>query len=354
MENSGSAHQELGLPGRFRMWNVREGRPGNLRLCSGKTSGAAGVMLKSGVQNGMQYAFMSLKPQELSGQSGAGRRARHLFYRRDSGAGEYTCVPYFYVEARIDFADVRTGHHVTCEFNDLMEIDSLDDEFLWTPDMVHAVDPARLQTSRPEGADLGALPDSVTEDTFDRLETHYIRYLLRHAETRILRNFALNLYSLPGESREEFHKRCMEILNESFRGELDELREVANRRLERIERKYLRYDRPGEFESERRMTQARSRYHATAEAVAELFLTTELSMHDGGNVGLHIPNPHRPDLEEALETLEVDVRRDIQRLLRSYQERVSNTDEYIIHPGLKDLHLVRTGIVWMPPQVQRA
>ena len=43
-----------------------------------------------------------------------------------------------------------------------------------------------------------------------------------------------------------------------------------------------------------------------------------------------------------------DVRRDIGRLLNSYQEKVRNIDEYIIHPGLKDLHLVRRCILWMP------
>ena len=45
----------------------------------------------------------------------------------------------------------------------------------------------------------------------------------------------------------------------------------------------------------------------------------------------------RPDLEQALESLEIDARLDIRRLLNSYQDRVRNIDEYIIHPGLKDL-----------------
>jgi hypothetical protein len=60
------------------------------------------------------------------------------------------------------------------------------------------------------------------------------------------------------------------------------------------------------------------------------------------------PDPARSDLEQCLETLEVDVRQEIRRLLNSYQEKVLNVDEYIIHPNLRDLHLVRACILWIP------
>lgn len=297
---------------------------------------------------------MSLKSQVFSIQSHGPRKTKQLFCPPVEPASEYECVPYFYVEARIDFADVRTGHHVTRGYNDLLEMGCLDDDLLWTRDMVLPVDPALLQASKPEGAKVGELPGFVNDETFTRLETQYIQYLLRHAEARVLRNFDLNLYSQPGEGREEFQKRCMEVLNESFRSELDGMREVANRRLERIEQKYLKYDRPGEFQSDRRMTQARSGFHETSEAVAELFLGAELTMEDADSIELHVPDPLSPDLEQAAEALKAGVRRDIQRLMRSYQERVRNIDEYIIHPGLKDLHLVRTCIVWMPAEGRRA
>jgi hypothetical protein len=293
---------------------------------------------------------MSLKSQAISSQLHGPRKTKHLFCPPVESAAEYDCVPYFYVEARIDFADVRTGHHVTREYNDLMKMGCIDDDLLWTRDMVLPVDPSLLQASKPEGAKLGELPGFVNDEAFARLETQYIQYLLRHAEARVFRNFALNSYSLPGEGREEFQKRCMEILNESFRSELEGLREVANRRLEHLEQKHLKAGRPGEFESDRRMTQARSRFHETAETVAEMFLAAELSLEDVGNIKLHVPDPLHPDLEEALEALKAGVRRDICRLMRSYQERVGKIDEYIVHPGLKDLHLVRTCIVWLPAE----
>jgi hypothetical protein len=70
--------------------------------------------------------------------------------------------------------------------------------------------------------------------------------------------------------------------------------------------------------------------------------------------GHRCADPTRPDLEQSLESLEIDARLDIRRLLNSYQDKVRNIDEYIIHPGLKDLHLVRTCIAWMPAKAREA
>ena len=53
-----------------------------------------------------------------------------------------------------------------------------------------------------------------------------------HVSCAIFRSIC---YSSPGESREDFHTRCLELLGDSFRAELDEMREVIQRRLGRIE-----------------------------------------------------------------------------------------------------------------------
>jgi hypothetical protein len=217
--------------------------------------------------------------------------------------------------------------------------------------MVWSIDPSALQTVKPDWITLGAFPDYVNEETLAHIETLYLRYLLRHADARVLRNFALSVYSQPGESRQDFFARCVELLGEPFRSELEELREVVNRRLERMEQKYLCADRPGEFESDRRITQARSRFFAMAEGIAQLFLGAALTMEAGDGADRRFPDPTRPDLEQSLEALEIDARQDIRRLLGRYQERAGNIDEYIIHPGLRDLHLVRTCILWMPAKV---
>jgi len=274
-------------------------------------------------------------------------RIKHLYCRPVTTPASREYAPFFYLEARIDFADVRSGCHLTCGVHSVLDMLFPDGDLLWTRDMVRPVDPAALFASKPESAQLRSLPDFVTESLLARIEASYLTYLLRHAEMRIHRNFVLNAYSHPNETRDDFQLRCLEAFHEAFRGDLEGLREVFNRRLERIEEKYLHQDRRGEFETDRRMTQARSKLHALAEKIAELFLRTKLTL------GERIVRPRQPlakslDLDQSLEGLEVDVSIEIQRLINSYQAKVRNIDEYIIHPNLRDVHIVRTCILWVP------
>ena len=294
---------------------------------------------------------MSLDSQVFGAQPDHPGRIKHLFLRPISSAPVQEYAPHFFVEARIDFADVRSGYHMTCGLNNILDIGPLDEDLLWTPDMVRTVDPAALQTSKPEQAKLRSLPEFVTEELLSRIETQYLAYVLRHAEARVYRNFALNIYSHPGETLEDFQARCLDGFTESFRGELEVLREVANRRLARIEQKFVGRGKEGEFVTDRKQARARSRLHAAAERIAELFLKTGLTAQTLDAPGLHSPDPSQPDMDQSLETLETEARVDIRRLVNSYQERVGNIDEYIIHPGLRDLHLVRTCVLWMPVEV---
>lgn len=297
---------------------------------------------------------MSLNPQMFATSSETLGRVKQLFIPSASDRPEQEYRPHLYFEARIDYADVRSGFHMTCDRNDVLDLRPYEPEDSWTRDMVLRVDSAAVQNVRPPGAKMRTLPAYVNEEFLDRMEVQYLSYLLRHAEMRVFRNFALNLYSLPGEGGSDFQNRCLDGFHDSFRAELDALREVVNRRLERIEEKYISPDRAGEFASDRRMSQARSRLHAVAENIAEFFLQTEMTPDPVDLSAVPCMDPARPDLEQMLESLEVDVRRDVGRLVNSYSEKVRNIDEYILHPGLKDLHLVRKGILWMPIEVNRS
>ncbi len=289
---------------------------------------------------------MPLDSQVLSAQPDQIGRIKHLFSPPEASFAGQPYAPSIYFEARVDFADVRSGCHVTCDKNCVLDIVQLDDELVWTTDMVRTIDPARLVTAKPEAVTLRKLPDFVNESFLFRAEALYLSFLIRHTTVRLFRNFALSIYSHFGETREEFESRCMEEFNDSFRADLDVLREVVNRRLERIATKYVG-GRAGEYESDRRVTQARSKMHAMSERFAELFIQTELTS-DSGPLTPRRPNPSHPDLEQNLDTLETEVRMEIRRLRTFYWEKVQNIDEYIIRPNFKDLHLVRTCILWMP------
>lgn len=257
-------------------------------------------------------------------------------------------VPRFYFEARIDFADVRSGVRETCGISTAVDILPLDPEFLWTEDMVCPVDPACVQNEIPEDAVLGSLPEFVNRDVLARAETQFLHYLMRYHKLLVYRNFALNLYSNPGESLADFTSRCVDILAEPFRYDLDRMREVFDRKLEQAKGKYLRLKERGEFDPPLHPMQFKGILHQVSERIAQMFVSAELTLQAISYSPLQ-GDRETPELEERLNSLEMEAHNSIGQLLSGYQDKARNIDEYIVHPNLKDIHLVRTCILWMAP-----
>jgi hypothetical protein len=277
-------------------------------------------------------------------------KVKHLFWEEEDEqklSPDY--APHLYIEARIDFNDVRTGFRETMSLSKALDIYPDEEGLLWADDMLRDVDPGRLKPFIPDAARLEALPGFVDADFIARTETQFIRYLLRSYETRIYRNFTLNLYSSPGESAPDFMRRCAELLDGPMRGELDSLREVYNRRLEQIAQKYLG---AGDGDSAR-LEQARidvqnnNLFFRYSERIAGLFLNADPPQTAADPLrGLK----NLQELEERLASLETEACQAILRLKDSYAEKARSIDEYVLHPNLKDIHLVRCCILWMPAQ----
>ena len=47
-------------------------------------------------------------------------------------------------------------------------------------------------------------------------------------------------------------------------------------------------------------------------------------------------------------SLAVEAKEVIAELWDSYEEKARSVDEYILHPNLKDIHIVRSCILWIP------
>jgi len=247
----------------------------------------------------------------------------------------------------VDLKDVRSGLHQTHSLNKILSIYPVYAESHWTDDAVLSVDPERIERAVPADAKLESLPAFVDEDFISRIENQFVNYLLRQFKAKALRNYALMVFSSPGESPEDFTSRCADLLNEPFRKELHHLNEVFGRRLEQIRQKYIEEHIPDDFEFTKSVTENRNRLHAASESMEEMFSTTELNLESPPDPPRLRANP-RTDLEERLQSLEIEAYRRIAEILKEYQEKACNNDEYIIHPNLKDIHLVRTCILWMP------
>jgi hypothetical protein len=274
-------------------------------------------------------------------------RIKQLYQRlEDSSGSAAEWVPLFCVEARVDFNDVRTGFRETVSLSKALEIYSDNAELLWTDDMIRDVDLLKASSSAPEGVRLSALPDFVNANFLTRMENQFVQYLLRSFETKIYRNFDLNVYSLSGESRSDFCKRCRDLFAGAKRRELDQSHEVFNRKLEQVKQKYIGVTDSGELEKARSESRNRDVFSRCSEQMTELFNSAELRLKP-------LPYPPRissnmQELEERLLALEWEARQAITRLADFFEEKANAIDEYILHPNLKDIHFVRSCILWAP------
>lgn len=271
---------------------------------------------------------------------------KHLFWTpKETSVGEGELRPFLYFEVRIDFNDVRTGFRETASLSKALEIHPGIAELLWTDDMIRDVDPRSTASTAPGGFRMGPLPEFVDANFLFRMESQFSQYLLRSFETRIYRNFDLNLYSLSGESRFDFISRCLELYSYQKRNELDSLHEIFVRKLEQARQKYLVRGNPDSLEETKAESRNKDMFSRCSERIADLFLKADLILEDRSVIS---PPPPGLELEDRLAALEFESRQAILSLCRSFEERAQSVDEYILHPNLKDIHFVRSCILWMP------
>ena len=274
-------------------------------------------------------------------------KLKYLFMEpEDHGSPQREYFPYFYVEARVDFNDVRTGLRETVSLSKALEIYSNEAELLWVEDMIHDVDIQKTRTSLPESVRLCSLPHFVDANYISRMETKFIQYLLRSFVTTVYRNYALNIYSFAGETRDDFVRRCLELLDGPKRKELDLLHDVFKRRLEQTKEKLLLIEEPLGLELAKMESQNKSIFFHYSEGIDEHFLRGEIAPDSDLRA---IPYSSAvPELEERLRSLELEARQEIKKLQDSYLEKAQTLDEYLLHPNPKDIHFVRSGVLWMP------
>jgi hypothetical protein len=272
---------------------------------------------------------------------------RHFHLKAAPGAATEGFVPFFYLEAKIDLADVRSGVRESLSVSRALEVVQLEGDALWTEDMVRTIDPASLEVGLPISPAPQPLPSHLDAAHLQRVESQFLRYLLRHFEVRVFRNPYLRLYSLPGESRDDFTVRCVEMLARPFRAELDGIRELCDRKLERVKLKHLKTGGGGGFAEESASAEARNRIHEMAERVEELFVRAELTAEPSSG-DLMFSGAADGTLEQRLASIEAEARDAIRRLAIEYTEMAGNLDEYLVRPSLKDIRLGRASILWMP------
>jgi hypothetical protein len=274
-------------------------------------------------------------------------KLKHLYLKPSTAAAGVELTPRLYLEARVDYADVRSGLHETCTVGRVMQTALPDRGEAWTSDMLLAVDPAHIKQAPPPDASIGPSPDWFKPELVPTIESQFLEYLLRTFRVRVYRNFELNIYSRLNESLEEFRLRCAEMLSEPFRLALDAQHELFDRLLEQTKEKLTRVEEWAAFDTSRVVAQQRGDFRDFAERITSLFMHAEFTLVPQSTSRV-FPKAAGTELNQSLASLELDARYAIGKVLSDYQQRASNIDEYIIHPNFRDIHLVRSCLLWMP------
>jgi len=255
--------------------------------------------------------------------------------------------PYVYIEAGIDFNDIRTGYKGAVKLARALKIYDSHAVPGWADEIILDANIDRIQEIPPQAALLNPLPEFVDARFINIIKNRYIEYLTRTWKKILYRNSELDIYSGAGESRDDFIARCQEQFMGKMREELKKLRIVFNRMQEQLKEKYLGIG-EAELSDLAPLTQEvsdRDIYSRYAERNAAMFLNEASSAVD---IEADIPRIDKnSELEERLIALTAETRQKIALLREIYEKKTELVDEYILRPNLKNIHCERSCILWM-------
>ena len=260
--------------------------------------------------------------------------------------------PCVYVEVSIDFNDVRTGYRNAIKLARALKIYDSHAVPGWSEEICQDANIGRIKENPPRAARLRQPPEFVDAEFINSVKDRYIEYLTRTWKKTLYRNSVLNIYSSAGESREEFVVRCRELFSVQMREELNQLRVIFNRMQVQMKEKYLGIGEMEMPESASLAPEANDRdiYSRYAEHIAEMFLNAG---SETAGVEIDVPRMDKgSELEARLIALTVEARHKIALLHESYEKKSEFTDEYILRPNRKNIHCVRSGILWMPRKTE--
>ena len=267
---------------------------------------------------------------------------------------EIEYFPCVYIDAVIDFNDIRTGYKGAEKLARALKIYDTHAVMGWAEEIILDANVDRIQEIMPPNVRLDPLPEFADDNFVINIKNRYIEHLTRSWKKILYRNSELDIYSCTGESREEFIIRCREQFLEQMRIEIEQLRVIFNRMQEQLKEKYLGIVEEELSESMPLTPDATDRdiYSRYAEHIAGLFLNAVSSAtisETAKTSEVDIPRiDKKSELEERLIALTAESRQKIALLRESYEKKMDIVDEYILRPNLKNIHCERSCILWMP------
>lgn len=205
----------------------------------------------------------------------------------------------------------------------------------WTQDMVRRREPEEL-VGPP--APLEWPPDA---------DRKMIRYLTRYFRPRLWRNPALQLYSNPQESREEFIARCREVLREERSRELQKVGEVFLHRFLELEQRLLEQTQTEPWEEDlrdRRLARIRNLFSSVRDSLSRCFLREDPGLLSEADLPWEAPV--QVEFQERLQALKEEFIARYNAINAECEERACRLDRYEVPLSYGQVEIVSMGVLW--------
>lgn len=253
--------------------------------------------------------------------------------------------PWLVFDVRFDIRDVRSSTSETLERNFQAEMIPMDDDLIWTPDMVVEHSPSFLvKNAKPIAPPQGFDPESI----HDRAESKFLEYLLRHHRIVIQRNTSYDLYAGASEPREEFLSRCRERALQEMAQEMQAVSDRYLRRLLQVEdgakRALQELQADGDVPSPQQLEMT-TVFLKLRDEISAIGLQVGLTGRESQPLSFEAI-PDALGSREKLKTLRKELQRDVAQVTQTYRQRVDAIEPFPLSLTLHQIDIVGTAILW--------
>ncbi|MEO8217312.1 MAG: hypothetical protein ABI718_09535 [Acidobacteriota bacterium] len=264
---------------------------------------------------------------------------QHYLVSRASGNYQ----PYALVEGAIAFRDARHGTNVTVARSLIAPINEREQRVEWENSI----------TTNPEKLQVTAIPDAEREFsirpesdvlrsiTFEGVES-FRQYLKDSERLTLLHNPELEMYSEPGETKDEFIQRCMDESIKELTTETDRLERTFRRRIDQMIQKEDREQReideldapPDESHNEVNIAWGQTLYDITS---------GKKSKRRGV-----ASSPREGDYLDEISTIKRSWDRELEAVKEKTSEKAQQIEEITLVPSRRNIDIRKYVLLWAP------
>ncbi|MBX7222126.1 MAG: hypothetical protein K1Y36_19395 [Blastocatellia bacterium] len=194
-----------------------------------------------------------------------------------------------------------------------------------------------------------------TKPFFDECREELLSRLVRAEKLTIYHNTNFNKFSEVDETRDAFIARLAETASESIEDDLNKLVRRVNLKLSQVretqERRGQQLDIPETYlnsillERKHELFASQSRLEALFSSSERLLVTSS-----DGIPSLQIEDPEYHELQETLQRIEDETKRELNDLCTQCIQRASECDAFHIGLQPNQITILRQGVLWVPIQ----